>query len=81
MITGLDVLTDASPGWIGLVCADETMALWLLRAIIVENVSVRRERNVLYLPAGPGFRLEAEIKNVVTVVAKTHHYWMEHVTG
>jgi sirohydrochlorin cobaltochelatase len=52
--------------------------LWLLRAIVVENVSVRRENNVLYLPAAPHFQLGGEIKNVITVVAKTHHYWTEH---
>jgi sirohydrochlorin cobaltochelatase len=57
------------------------MALWLLRAILVENVSVRREDNVLYLPAGPDFQLEKEIKNVITVVAKTHHYWIEHASA
>jgi hypothetical protein len=26
-----------------------------------------------------GFRLEKEIKNVVTVTAKTCHYWLEHM--
>jgi sirohydrochlorin cobaltochelatase len=57
------------------------MALWLLRAIVVENVTVRREDNVLWFPAGPHFRLEREIKNVVTVVAKTTHYWQEHIAG
>ena len=62
-------------------CADEEMALWLLRAIVVENVCVRREQSVLFLPAGPDFRLEQEIKNVITVVAKTHHYWTEHVSS
>jgi sirohydrochlorin cobaltochelatase len=81
LITGLDVIADAAPGWIGLVCADEAMALWMLRAIVVENVSVRREANVVFLPASPQFRLETEIKNVVTVVAKTHHYWSEHRAG
>jgi sirohydrochlorin cobaltochelatase len=78
LVTGLPVVTSAAPGWIGVQCADETMALWLLRAIIVENVSVRREGHVLYLPAGADFRLEYEIKNVITVIAKTHHYWTEH---
>jgi len=69
------------PGWIGLECRNEEMALWLLRAIVVENVTVRREGAILWFPAGPGFRLEREIKNVVTVVAKTYHYWQEHVAG
>lgn len=81
MVTQLPVITTAAPGWIGIQCDSEEMALWLLRAIIVENVSVRREGSVLYLPAGPQFRLDKEIKNVVTVVAKTHHYWTEHLNN
>ena len=81
MVTGLETVRGETPGWIGIVCASEEMALWLLRAIVVENVSVRREENTLYLPAGPDFRLEREIKNVITVVAKTHHYWQEHIAG
>jgi hypothetical protein len=79
LITGLPVLRGERPGWIGLRCESEEMALWLLRAIIVENVCVRREGSILFLPVGPDFRMEQEIKNVITVVAKTHHYWMEHI--
>jgi len=78
LVTGLPTRRSATPGWIGLVCESDEMALWLLRAIIVENVSVRREDNVLWFPAGPDFQLAGEIKNVVTVVAKTTHYWQEH---
>lgn len=81
MVTHLPVVACPSPGWIGIQCDDVAMALWLLRAIIVENVSVRREDTVLYLPAGPHYRLEHEIKNVITVVAKTYHYWKEHLNG
>ncbi len=80
-VTKLPVRRSPVPGWIGLECTNEEMALWLLRAIVVENVTVRREENVLWFPAGPDFRLEREIKNVVTVVAKTTHYWQEHVAG
>ncbi len=79
LVTGLPTVRSESLGWVGLRCADEEMALWLLRAIVVENVCVRREGTVLFLPAGPAFRLEQEIKNVITVVAKTHHYWTEHI--
>jgi len=78
LVTGLPTVRSASQGWVGLQCADEEMALWLLRAIVVENVCVRREGTVLFLPAGPAFRLEKECKNVITVVAKTNHYWKEH---
>ena len=78
LITHLPVVTDGAPGWVGLVCPDEEMAIWMLRAITVENVAVRREGTTLFLPAGPRFRVEKEIKNVITAVAKTHHYWTEH---
>ncbi|MDZ4765158.1 MAG: cation diffusion facilitator family transporter, partial [Chloroflexota bacterium] len=81
MVTGLDVVRSDSLGWIGLVCKSEDMALWLLRAIVVENISVRREGDTLYFPASPRFTLEREIKNIITVIAKTYHYWQEHVKG
>ncbi len=79
LVTGLPILRSERLGWIGLQCQSEEMALWLLRAIIVENICVRREGAVLFLPAGPVFCIEKEIKNVITVVAKTHHYWLEHL--
>jgi sirohydrochlorin cobaltochelatase len=78
MVTGLPVVLDGTAGWIGLRCADEEMAIWLMRAVVVENIMVRREDAVLYLPAGCRFTLDGEIKNVITAVAKTHHYWIEH---
>lgn len=79
MVTGLPIHTDGAPGWVGVHCTSEEMALWMLRAIVVENISVRREGAVLFVPAGPAFQLEAEIRNVITAVAKTHHYWQEHL--
>jgi sirohydrochlorin cobaltochelatase len=81
LVTGLDVLTDAPPGWLGMACPSEDMAIWLMRAVVVENVLARREGTVLYLPAGPDFALGGEIKNIVTAVAKTYHYWLEHARG
>ena len=78
LVTGLPIVHTEQLGWVGVQCYDEQMALWLLRAIIVENVCVRREGDKLFLPAGPDFQLEKEIKNVITVLAKTHHYWIEH---
>lgn len=79
LVTGLPVVRSEQLGRVGLQCESEDMAIWLLRAIIVENVSACREGSLLYFPAGPSFRLEKEIKNVVTVVAKTNHYWQEHL--
>lgn len=81
LVTDLETVKSANPGWVGVRCRDEAMAVWLLRAVIVENVSVRRQGSVLFLPAGPNYRLEKEIKNVVTALAKTHHYFTEHLNG
>lgn len=79
LVTGLQTLKGEVPGWVGVVCNDEAMAVWLMRAIIVENVMVRREGRILFLPAGPDFTVKKEIKNVITTVAKTVHYWRAHL--
>jgi sirohydrochlorin cobaltochelatase len=70
---------EAYPGWLRVRCANDVMAQWLLRAITMENVSVRLEGSAVLLPAGPAFRLEKEIKNVITVISKTAHYWTGHL--
>ena len=61
-------------------CHNTTMADWLMRAIVMENVAARSSGVMLYLPAAPHFRIEKEVKNVVTVIAKTAHYWMGHMS-
>jgi hypothetical protein len=80
MVTGLRAYPSPAPGWVRVACLSEAMSGWLLRAIIMENVSARRRGSVLELPASPHFRLEKEIKNVITVIAKTCHYWLGHMT-
>jgi sirohydrochlorin cobaltochelatase len=75
----LPATASAMPGWVSVDCYSETMAAWLLRAIVMENVAARCQARELLLPAAPDFRLEKEIKNVVTVIAKTTHYWMGHM--
>jgi hypothetical protein len=79
MVTDLQAQLSPVPGWVRLLCLSDEMAGWLLRAIVMENVAVRREGRAIDLPAAPGFRLEKEVKNVVTVIAKTCHYWMGHM--
>lgn len=79
LVTGLPSDPSDEPGWIHVGCDTEAMAGWLLRAITMENVAVRADRTVLDLPAAPAYRLEKEIKNVVTVIAKTCHYWSGHM--
>jgi hypothetical protein len=75
----LQAAPSSSPGWLRVRCRNHTMAEWLLRAITMENVSVRLEESAILLPAGPAFRVEKEIKNVITVIAKTTHYWSGHL--
>jgi hypothetical protein len=79
MVTGLRAYVSPTPGWISVTCQGDAMAGWLVRAIVMENVAARRRGAILELPASPHFRLEKEIKNVVTVVAKTCHYWVGHI--
>jgi hypothetical protein len=79
MVTELDVSPGPTPGWVRVVCEDDAMAGWLLRAIVMENVAARADGDALYLPAAPHYRIEKEIKNVVTVIAKTCHYWLGHM--
>jgi sirohydrochlorin cobaltochelatase len=80
MVTDLEVHESPIRGWVRVECLTDGMAEWLLRAITVENVAVRPAPLAIDLPAAPHFRLEKEIKNVVTVVAKTTHYWMSHTS-
>jgi sirohydrochlorin cobaltochelatase len=79
MVTGFDAESGPAPGWVRVTCESEAMAGWLLRAIAIENVAVQADGPHLDLPASPGYRVEKEIKNVVTVIAKTCHYWQEHM--
>lgn len=71
--------TAAEPGWIAVKTDSPGHALWLERAILSENVQVRSEGDILYVPASQEYTIKGEIKNVITVVAKTTHYWTEHV--
>lgn len=72
---------STEPGWLSVTCDSPTMAAWMCAAIILENVDARVEEDRLVLPAGPDYRLQDEVKSIITVVAKTHHYWQAHVAG
>jgi hypothetical protein len=78
--TGL--YAEAGPaGWLAVTCDSPTMAAWMCASIILENVGARVEDDRLLVPAGPGYRLTDEVKSIITVVAKTHHYWQAHING
>jgi hypothetical protein len=69
----------AEPGWIAVTCHSRKMAAWLCASIILENVDARCEEERLFLPASPDFALKDEVKSVITVLAKTNHYWQAHI--
>ena len=79
MVTSMPCEPAETPGWVRVECYSATMAAWLLRAIVTENVAARAAGVMLDLPVAPSFRLDREVKNIVTVSAKTSHYWLEHM--
>jgi hypothetical protein len=81
LTTALRMVNGYAPGWVGVQCWSLEEAAWLQFAVTAENVSARRRQSVLQLPAGPDFRVEKEIKNVVVALTKACHYWDGHLTA
>ena len=79
LVTDLEAEPSPVLGWVRVECLTEGMAEWLVRAVVMENISARCDGQMLDLPAGPGYRVEKEIKNVITSIAKTCHYWLDHM--
>jgi hypothetical protein len=71
----------AEPGWLAVTCHSRKMAAWLCASIILENVDARCEEERLFVPAHESFELKNQVKSVITVVAKTNHYWQAHIAG
>ena len=80
MVSGLAAEPSPIAGWLHVDCPSTSMAGWLARAITMENVSAHADGMVLHLPVGPQYRLEKEMKNVITSIAKTCHYWLGHTS-
>ena len=77
--TGLYSELAGDPGWLAVQCSSPKMAAWLCACILLENVDARFDGSHLLVPARRSYRLENEVKSVITVLAKTHHYWLAHV--
>lgn len=78
--TGLAASPTAG-GWLAVACDSKRMAAWLSAVIILENVDARSEGAILFVPGGHGFELKDQVKSVITVVAKSFHYWQEHIAN
>ena len=80
LTTGMKASIDDQLNRVLLECESGTMAAWMHRAIVAENVFADHLGNVVRLPSGPDFSIEKEIKNVIVCVAKTWHYWDGHMS-
>ncbi len=81
LVSGLKAQPATEPGWLAVACDSPNQARWLSDQINLENVQARYAGPTLYVPAGEHFTLKGEIKNVITAVAKTTHYWEEHLAS
>lgn len=78
LVSALDA-APAAPGWIAVRCASPGMARWLAESIQQENVDAQSDGALLLVPCAAHYTLKGEIKNVITAVAKTTHFWREHL--
>ncbi|CAN5554922.1 hypothetical protein BH10CHL1_BH10CHL1_42270 [soil metagenome] len=78
LVSGLQA-APAHTGWIAIECGKASRARWLSEQIYQENVEAYAEETRVFVPVGENFTLKGEIKNVITAVAKTTHYWRDHL--
>jgi hypothetical protein len=78
LVSGLEA-THAKPGWLATKCLHAAQARWMAEQIMQENVQSFADGDFFFVPIASAYTLSGEIKNVITVVAKTSHYWQDHV--
>lgn len=78
LVSGLPA-TEVAPGWIAIRCPSAEMARWLGAAGRAENLDSHADGDCFLVPVGADWTVPNEIKSVITVVAKTTHYWAEHL--
>ncbi len=78
LVSGLQAHA-AQIGWLAIECGQVSKARWLSDQIAQENVESYYAGTQFFVPVGEDFTLKGEIKNVITVVAKTTHSWTEHL--
>ncbi len=78
LTTGARV-ADGTAGWVGLTCDTEEKAIWMVRALAAENLTVRREGMNVLLPMSASFALEDEILDMVLATAQVHHFFEDHI--
>lgn len=80
LVSGLRA-APVEPGWIAVACPVRGMAAWVAEQAVQENVPCRFDARHFFVPCGENWTTSDEIKSVITVVAKTTHYWADHVSS
>lgn len=80
LVSGLKAMPDKT-GWIAVEADSEGMAEWIAKAAEAEHVLFRSEGARFFVPCGESYQTKGEVKSVITVVAKTTHYWQDHVAN
>lgn len=80
LVSGLKATPDKT-GWIAVEADSEGMAEWIAKAAEAEHVLFRSEGARFFVPCGESYQTKVEVKSVITVVAKTTHYWQDHVAN
>lgn len=80
LVSGLRA-APACAGWIAVECPVEGMATWIAEQGMQENVAIQQHGSAFWVPCGEHWALKGEIKNVITVVAKTTHYYADHLSA
>jgi hypothetical protein len=78
LTSGLEA-SPAKPGWLAVKSQHAPQARWMSEQIVQENIQSYAEKDLFFVPIDSTYTLENEIKNIIAVVAKTAHYWHEHV--
>ena len=78
LVSGMPA-SHATPGWLSVKCKHAAHARWMSEQIAYEKVQCYAEGDFIFVPIASTFALSGEIKNIVTVIAKTSHYWEDHV--
>lgn len=79
-VSGLQAV-PADAGWIAVECPMEGMAEWVAEQGVQENVMIQQHGSSFWVPCGQNWTVKGEVKNVVTVVAKTTHYFADHISN
>ncbi len=73
--TGRVCFANRYVGWIGIDCPNIRTAIWLMRAMTVENILARREDTVLFLPAHPRFASDGRMIRLIETFERVHQLY------